>query len=555
MRGGGGQVGPLTPADLDLVLGSGGDRDENLRSFRARLVVQVDLPPDQLAERVRAFLKDPSPAVRSEAVRAVCKSNRLPRSDLHRLVIPVMADPDRMVRTAALEHLLRIGPVELVDLDTLRPFFASDSLFVHRFLLARVQEFGEKAAPLLPELGKSLSFPDDEIKTRALTVALGMKAKLTPLAKDLIALSRHDQPAFRWEAVQCLKKIGPDEPGVLAALFDRLSDGAELADPPRNLVDLAAQSFADAKVKARLIADLPPVNPKAPPVWQFTAVLLDEMRPFKTAAQVKEIKAFVRPAEKRSAYAQYYAAECLAEAGAEARAGLDDLLAGLADPKVTYSDVRAKLCEAVGNCGPEASRGARLLADLATFQLVEDRARKPDDVQRQENQKVRTAALRALGRLGPGAADALPALTKLADPASADASLQEVVKALGNLGPTAAPTVPKLLDLFLRVKPDQFPLIVDAVKKVGPGAYPPILDFIPKFDRGWRAKTLPYRDQLAKCRGCLDCIIALGPPDLKPEQRKELADDLKSLRAAASFRGDTTFQLKATDALAVVEKK
>ena len=343
---------------------------------------------------------------------------------------------------------------------------------------------------------------------------------------------------MHWAAIQCLKRIGKDEPGVLAAMFDRLSDGAEVLGPPQTLNELATQSFGDLKDRKRLIADLPPVNPNARPVWQFTSLLLNEMRPFKSEVQVKEIKEYLKPADKRSMYAQFYAALCLAEAGPAVNGALDDLLATLSDPKVTDHEIREQLCNAIGNCGPEASRGAKMLAELAILQMVEDRARSPGDPKRRANQQVRTAALKALGNLGQGAKDALPAPRSSPTPPMTRRRSTRPSRLWANLGPVAATAVPNMMELMLNARPAQKELILDTMKKIGPvNAYPPIIEFIPAFERHWRMGSGIFKDQIPKARGCVEAIITMGPEGLKPEQRSTLVKDLRALHALAAKKG------------------
>ena len=548
------KLGPFGTNDLPMIAGKGDDKDPAVRGLRARLLVEMDLDQAETIRMLDAFFKDASAMVRADAIRAVCKPNKFPRPDVYRLVMPFLGDADNSVRSAARESLFNIGKVEVADLEPLRPFFASKSDEVHFYLVQRVRPLGERAASVVPELGKSLNFSNDEVKLEAIQTALAIGRDLKLLTKDFIALSKHDKPTFRWAAIQCLKQIGKNEPGVLTAMFDRLSDAGEIAAPPRNLVELIDSTFKGTKESVRLIADLPAVNPKSPPVWQLTTVVLNQMRPLNSEANIKEIKEFIKPMEKRSMYAQFYAAMSIAESGTAARVVLDDLLTTLANKdKVTDHEIRAKLCDAIGNCGPEASRGAMLLGELATMQISEDKARSPGDAQVVKNQMVRGAALRALGKMGPGAKDALADLIKLADPFFHESIVEEVIKTLGNIGPAAKDAVPNLMELFLKARVTQRDLIVDTVKKIGPAAYQPIIEFVPKFEKNWREKSGPLKDHVAKAKGVVECIIVLGPDGLKPEQRTTLIVELKALRARAGIKGDKELESRALEAITRLE--
>ena len=238
---------------------------------------------------------------------------------------------------------------------------------------------------------------------------------------------------------------------------------------------------------------------------------LYEMRPYKTEAQVKEIMPTWLADEKRSGSVQVARGSSTSPRRGRVQASLwMRLLKALGDPKVTQSDIRVALCFAIANSGPEASRGAKLLASFATLNIVEDRAKQPSDPQVQANRDVRFAALRAIGVMGQGAKDALPALIKLADPLNDMQTMDETIKALGNIGSPAAASVPNMMELFATARPAQRDLILDAMKTIGPDAYPPIIEFLTSFEKNWRENSGPYKDQIIKARGCVECVIVLG---------------------------------------------
>ena len=295
------KLGPYASSDLAMILGPGNDKDEYLRAFRAKLLVEVELPQDELVRRMEKFFKDDSAIVRGEAVRAVFKPRKFPRQDMHRLAIPLLADKEFIVRAAAFDNLYAVGRVELEDLETFRPFFASDSLFIHRYLLTRVGDFGEKAVSIVPELSKSLNFPDDEIKERAMSVVLGIGRDLKVLTKDFITLSKHDKPTMRVKAISCLDLIGKGEPGVVTALFDRLSDDAVVAAVPRNTEQALLKTYSGIDERRKAIKDMRPYDKtKEVPVWLCAARVLDQMSPYKTEGQVKEIQPYLKRDPLRS---------------------------------------------------------------------------------------------------------------------------------------------------------------------------------------------------------------------------------------------------------------
>ena len=119
------KLGPWTSADRTILLGEGMDRDPNIRGLRARLLVEVDIEPMEKETLLAPFFKDQHVVVRADAIRAVCKPEKFVRADVYKLVIPFLGDPDAIIRSVAADSLNSIGKVEVADLESYRPFFAS----------------------------------------------------------------------------------------------------------------------------------------------------------------------------------------------------------------------------------------------------------------------------------------------------------------------------------------------------------------------------------------------------------------------------------------------
>jgi HEAT repeat protein len=86
-------------------------------------------------------------------------------------------------------------------------------------------------------------------------------------------------------------------------------------------------------------------------------------------------------------------------------------------------------------------------------------------LQRDEDQEVRSEAVKALGKLGPGARAALPALVEILD----EEKDNEVVEALVEIDPDGSAVAPLLLKRFAdlpREKPDSTRALFRALKKV-----------------------------------------------------------------------------------------
>ena len=58
---------------------------------------------------------------------------------------------------------------------------------------------------------------------------------------------------------------------------------------------------------------------------------------------------------------------------------------------------------------------------------------------------------------------------------------------------------------------------------------------------------------MAKAKGCVECIIAIGAGSLNEKQRLKLIDDLKALRARAVMKREKEFYTRLAEAITQVE--
>src|SRR5207248_10434989 len=125
---------------------------------------------------------------------------------------------------------------------------------------------------LVPGVSMRLSSPGYAIKKKAIDAVLGIGRDMKSLTKDFSTLSKHDKPTFRVKAISCLDLIGKGEPGVVAALFDRLSDDAVVAAVPRNTEQALLKTYAGIDERRRAIKDMRPYDKnKEVPVWVCAA--------------------------------------------------------------------------------------------------------------------------------------------------------------------------------------------------------------------------------------------------------------------------------------------
>lgn len=118
---------------------------------------------------------------------------------------------------------------------------------------------------------------------------------------------------------------------------------------------------------------------------------------------------------------------------------------------------------------------------------------------RSANVDDRLAAARTLGELGPGAAKAVPELTRLLS--NDDSLLQErAIDALGAIGAASLPAVPRLLELLIRVPVvNDIPLwnaVEKALARIGPGVVVHLVNVMEK--KGTVSQKARSRSEVAR---------------------------------------------------------
>lgn len=146
----------------------------------------------------------------------------------------------------------------------------------------------------------------------------------------------------------------------------------------------------------------------------------------------------------------------------------------------------------------------------------------------------RAGAVLALGRIGPDAAAAIPALLALrSDPVRSDPDCRSsVADALGGIGPSARQAVPYLIDVVETTREDSYELqsAIQALGKIGPSAGSAVPALRRRLQGGLGAPNCPH---------CFDVIEALGrigpaARDALPEVKQAEAHPDESIRRVAA---------------------
>jgi HEAT repeat protein len=359
-------------------------------------------------------LRSPDGPVRSQAIRSLGACGQARERAVYPKLLDALADPKEQVRAAAAEV---------------------------------IENAGQPGQDNLPALEDALKSESGQIRIAALRYLAGMGKDGRAAAADVSAVLRDRDPAVRTGAVECLSRIAPQQTDELAALLtDRDKEIRKVvvaklraALPPARLfevltdvlaatdeasrkdaaaaldqVELSADSTVPTRTKARLSTALadgsPYVRAKAAKALQRLGWGTDDLTPVlaslltedgegvssDAAATLAKIGAsatrkaaddLVRALRSKDPSTRKYAASALRSAGPLKPKSLPALIEALADTGV-HEDVPALIAEF-----QEAA-----VADLGAALASKSAA-------------TRRGAARALGLIGPKAADAYRPLT------------------------------------------------------------------------------------------------------------------------------------------------
>jgi WD40 repeat protein len=367
-----------------------------------------------------------------------------------------LAAPHRATRLAAVRLLGRYGPDARSALPALLKMIV-DSSFGREEVLAALKELGplEKGdAPLLVPLVREVSFPPGRRYALEMLERLGPEAAGEALTDPLVSALRDGGPPVRRQAAKLLGQRGPAVRGkALRPLIDRLHDGdpevvgaarealkrlgparkeeavvlaGYLGDRSAGVRRFALESLAGlGKDAGAAVPELVRMAEKDSSVELRCRAIrtLVEVRPADPAV-VRMLNESMKDADTQVCL---YAVVALARVPVKA-GSLPGLLRGL-----DHDD--AEVSKAAGESLAEAKLSEKDVPALAGL-LGETR-----------KDAVRMQLVRLLGKLGPEAAGAVPALAETLGRTKGEERM-EVVEVLGKIGPRAEDAGPALAALM-----------------------------------------------------------------------------------------------------------
>jgi HEAT repeat protein len=460
-----------------------GDPSVRRRLWAAELLTRLGPRAEAAIPALRRRLTDdPDAQVQRAALEALVAATPDP-SDLTPLLVKALAV--NHLNGRASELLRRVGPTARQAAPGLRARLADRSPFcAAQAAWSLIELEGPSPAPL-DRLAELLTAPEPTYREHAHEAlrALGPKARgLAPvLRKRLPSKDEPDPIGLVWT----LRRIDPGRPVDLAPLLDGLHHEAQHGNALRALYALGPEAAEAAPELAGLVQTLDADNVDE---WSTALAALGRMGP-RAAPAVRVLQSLLPRPPRKARDPNDLAAllqlmeppipviDALGRIGPDAAAAVPELRMMLCDPD---PETRAAAALALGRIGPAARRAIPRLEEVrddddeaspwAAFALARITGDKMHVAWLTRAARRRTEAGEALGELGAAARPALPeVLALLRGDKTARGS---AVAALGRMGPEAAGAVPALTRLLDDRRPEVREAAARGLAALGPSARP-----------------------------------------------------------------------------------
>jgi HEAT repeat protein len=413
------------------------DSDASVRVASATSLWYITLTSEPAITALIAALQDPDKDVRWSAAQSLEWMGADAKGAGPALIV-ALRDKDQSVRYAAATALGWIRPDANVALPALRAQLKDDDSYVRAVAADAIGRYGKAAAGVVPALVAALKDENDYVR-RESAAALGQigsdAAKAIPPLIDI--LQHPGDPNTRWFVAEALGAIDTQGREAIPALTHALTDesanvrhGAAIALGAigRNAKAAlpALQSVVQGKDATMRVA-------AAATIWKITGDA-------KAAMPILQ-----RTLDDAQSPDLFLAVSAVQDIGPAAKAAVPSLTVLLRhkDPRL-----RARAAEALGSIGPPAAAAAASLAE----------AIRPSDGYRAE----RLAAAEALWHINRHPR-AIPVLIDLL---KSDADAASAAEALGRIGPAAREAIPALEDALKDSSSYLRPSAAEALRKI-----------------------------------------------------------------------------------------
>jgi HEAT repeat protein len=367
------------PALLKLLK----DKDPFVRSAATRALGQVGADVPELVAPLTAALKDEEPRVRKAAVQALGAMALTAKAAIPALVETVGHDGDRDVRLWAIFALSHMGPAAKPAVAVIPSALQNHQL---RGAAAElVMNIGPEAKDTIPALRPLLDDPDAWLRWGAVDALGGIGPEARGAKTALIKALADPEYGVRHRAATALARLGANDAAVAEALARALKDPSAFVRVKAALALVKVDATRAQEAVAALRAALADADDGG-----TAAAALGELGP----AARDAAPALVALLKDRESWWRGTAAKSLGQIGA-ADGVAPALLEALQD-----RDSLVRVRAAVALCGLERRYTQTAIPVLSTALQARDFA----------GSTAREEAAEALGRLGPEAKAAIPAL-------------------------------------------------------------------------------------------------------------------------------------------------
>jgi HEAT repeat protein len=441
-----GEVGEAAKPAAQALVGLLADSDAIVRQQAVKALMRIRPGPRIMVPLCVRLLEDSDPGVRMRVLNAI--------SDVGPKAVPgliVALKNDKAAYWACL-ILREIGPAGKDAVPALREKLGDKRPEIRREAILTLASMDAAAAPAVPEIAAALA--DADSRTAA-TYALGRIGKIPSKAEKLIRdNAKSDDKVLATTSLWALARVHPDDKELRRDAAQRLIEGLKDADPlarvaaaralaalppaPEITMPLWEKAFKDAddRVIVHALDAMAALGPAAVPrlieglknekAREHVAYVLGRIGPA-AAPAVPALTSLISDPDERVAQEAILA---LAAIGPDAKAAVPSLISGIKTPDNPNAHAAAF---ALGKIGKNADTAVPALigrvggsdphlALVCAWALVNI---KPDSAEITERvlpvltkgltaelPLARLGAAQALGKLGPAANDALPALEK-----------------------------------------------------------------------------------------------------------------------------------------------
>jgi HEAT repeat protein len=392
-----------------------------------------------------SMLADPDPLVRVAGLKALGQIGSPSRQAL-REILSNMGDSNTLVAKEAAQTIDKLRPLTARDLPALEATLQNTHPESRRFAIDVIGELGPEAADAMPAIVTALADMDPSVRAAAALV-LGKLGSSTASAVSSLDQALQDKDsAVRKSAVIALGRIASARISGKDSAKDAAKDSAE------NSAKGFAENSAESSAEAAILSLIRALNDDDADVFAAAATELS----VKGRLTDKDVANFLEALKSSKPRSRAFAATALGRLGADSHAVIEALGGLLKDTDV---QVRRESAKALARAGSKA-----WISVAALNQALDD----PDPT-------VQEPVIEALGHIGVLARAAIPKLVKVRkNPKLHDAANQaliqvakadvgplikalknaegiqdrlELIDLLGKIGPDAEEAIPALTDL------------------------------------------------------------------------------------------------------------